>query len=131
MGARRAGIGRATGKAVPAHGPANVTFIDAHCYCGHSRRFVAGFAHETSQALQILLLFTMSRLDSAGEFRARGAKNNGGPHIRRKRTRFGPGAEIDERARAAAAAEGDFGVTNANFMNENSTRPLSAALPIQ
>src|ERR1700688_4104665 len=92
--------------------------------CGHSRRFVAGFAHEISQALQIPLLFTMSRLDSAGEFRARGTKNNGGPHISRKRARFGPGAEIGERARAAAA-EGDFGGTNANFMNENSTRPLS------
>jgi hypothetical protein len=99
--------------------------------CGHSRRFVGGSAHEISQALQIPLLFTMSRLDSAGEFRARATKNNGGPHMSRQRARFGPGAEIDERARAAAAAEGDFGGTNANFVNENSTRPLSASLPIQ
>jgi len=45
--------------------------------------------------------------------------------------RLGSGAEIDERARAAAAADVDFGGTNANFMNENSTRPLSASLPIQ
>jgi hypothetical protein len=98
--------------------------------CGHSRRFAGGSAHEISQALQIPLLFTMSCLDSAGEFGARGTKNNGGPHMSRKPARFGPGAEIDERARAAAAG-GDFGGTNANFMNENNTRPLFAALPIQ
>jgi hypothetical protein len=70
--------------------------------CGHSRRFVAGFAHEFPRRCRFPLLFTMRHLDSAGEFRARGTKNNGGPHISRKRTRFGPGAEIDERARAVA-----------------------------
>ena len=38
-----------------------------------------------------------------------------------------PGAEIDERARAPAVAEGDFSGTNSNFMSENSTRPLPAS----
>jgi hypothetical protein len=45
----------------------------------------------------------MSRLDSAGEFRTRGIKNNDVPQTR-KRTRSGTEGEIDERARAVAGA---------------------------
>ena len=37
------------------------------------------------------------------------------PHLSRKRTRFGPGPEIDERARAAAVAQRDFGRTDSEF----------------
>jgi hypothetical protein len=99
--------------------------------CGHSRRFVGGFAHEISQELQIPLLFTMSRLDSAGEISgARDQEQWWSAHVAQTNPVW-PGAEIDERAGAAAVAEGDFCRTNANFMNENSTRPLSAALANQ
>jgi hypothetical protein len=61
---------------------------------GHPQRFIAGFAHEISKGrCGILLLFTTGRLDSAGEFWARGSKNNGGRTYRADEPGFGP--EID------------------------------------
>jgi hypothetical protein len=46
----------------------------------------------------------MSRLDFAGEFRARGIKNNDVPQTR-KRTRSGTEGEMDKRDRAVTDAK--------------------------
>jgi hypothetical protein len=97
--------------------------------CAHPQRAITGFAHEISKGLRILLLFTISRLDSAGEFRTRGSKNNGGRTYRANEAGFGPA--IDARARAAAVAGRDLGGTSSNFMSENRTRPLPAPLANQ
>jgi hypothetical protein len=62
----------------------------------------------------------MSRLDFAGESRRQGSRTMA-VRKSRKQIRSGPGAEIDERARAAAAAKpvGHFGRTKSIFSNEN------------
>jgi hypothetical protein len=50
-----------------------------------------------SSRIADLLLFAMSRIDFAGEFRARGIKNNGRPQVAQQ-SRSGPGVQVNEHA---------------------------------
>jgi hypothetical protein len=52
--------------------------------CGHARR-IGLLLHTKFSGRSNVLLFTMARVDFAGEFPARDSKNNGGPARHRYR----------------------------------------------